>query len=821
MLVRGISAPRGAAWIMLSCAALCGCNVVEPASGGADPLQASGLPPTSAPASNPPAAPALAPVVGNEPPTSVQAGALYDYTPEATDPQGGALMFDASNLPDWVSFTPATGEIRGTPSEGDIGTSAEIQIGVANVAARVMIGPFRITVTPPPSAPNPAPPSNSPPEISGNPATSIIAGQSYEFTPQAVDADADTMTFSIVNRPSWARFNTNTGELTGTPTSADLGTTSRIVISVSDGSATSALPPFSLQVQAAANHAPSITGTPPTSVTAGSSYSFRPVASDPDGHKLTFSVQHLPGWASFTSATGQLSGRPMTQNVGIFQGIVISVSDGAASVSLAPFSIQVRAAASAAPVLSGSPPTTAHAGSAYLFTPGASDPAGRTLTFSIHNAPSWTVFNTGTGQLSGTPSSREVGTYPDIRIGATDGEGSASLAPFAIEVQAALEHAPVISGNPSPTVEAGSTYRFRPSATDPDGGPLRFSVQNAPSWASFSPSTGQLSGIPSANQVGTYANIVITVSDGSLKSSLTGFSIAVQAPADRGPDISGTPSRTVRVGADYSFKPAATDPDSTATLTFSIRNLPAWAHFNSRTGELTGSPTAANIAQFSNIIISVSDGQLTASLPAFAITVTEATASPVPPDPSPGNPPSPSGPPLTIGGTPVTSVNVGAPYSFMPMTADTGTVALTFSVRNLPRWASFDAASGELSGTPAAEDVGSYPNILVSVSDGTYQASLPAFTVQVTQAANGSATLSWTAPTRNTDGSPLVNLAGFHIYYGTSASNLDHTITVANPGLPVYVLGNLSPATWYFGVKAYSSAGVESNFSNTASKTIR
>ena len=62
---------------------------------------------------------------------------------------------------------------------------------------------------------------------------------------------------------------------------------------------------------------------------------------------------------------------------------------------------------------------------------------------------------------------------------------------------------------------------------------------------------------------------------------------------------------------------------------------------------------------------------------------------------------------------------------------------------------------------------------------------------------NGSATLSWTPPTQNTDGSALTNLAGYRILYGTSASALTQTIEIANPGLATYVVTGLSSGNWY------------------------
>ena len=129
---------------------------------------------------------------------------------------------------------------------------------------------------------------------------------------------------------------------------------------------------------------------------------------------------------------------------------------------------------------------------------------------------------------------------------------------------------------------------------------------------------------------------------------------------------------------------------------------------------------------------------------------------------------TPAGP--TISGTPLTSVLGGNAYSFTPTTTDPSGAALTFDAKNVPGWATFNGATGELAGTPTAADVGTYSNITIGVSDGTTSVSLPAFQIAVTQFATGSAALSWAVPTENTDGTPLTNLAGYQIYYGTSAT---------------------------------------------------
>lgn len=92
--------------------------------------------------------------------------------------------------------------------------------------------------------------ANSAPTISGTPATSVNEDSLYSFGPAASDPDmGDTLTFSIINQPTWASFISTTGVLSGTPVNADVGTTTGIVITVTDSqAATDSLPVFDIQV---------------------------------------------------------------------------------------------------------------------------------------------------------------------------------------------------------------------------------------------------------------------------------------------------------------------------------------------------------------------------------------------------------------------------------------------------------------------------------------------------------------------------------------------------------------------------------------------
>ena len=362
---------------------------------------------------------------------------------------------------------------------------------------------------------------------------------------------------------------------------------------------------------------------------------------------------------------------------------------------------------------------------------------------------------------------------------------------------------PQISGNAPRMVKVGVAYAFHPVATDPDGDRLDFSINNKPTWLDFDASIGSLSGIPLLGNEGTYNDIEITVSDGEAATMLPPFSVTVEpntAP-NMPPVIDGVPAASVVVGRTYSFTPSASDPDGDL-LSFSIQNMPSWATFNPASGRLSGVPGSGAEGAYANIAITVSDSTSSASLPAFTIDVVAANRAP------------------QISGTPSLIVNAGQNYSFTPTSIDPDADPLTFSIQNSPAWAQFNTASGTLSGTPQAGDVGSYTNITISVSDGNLSDVLPGFTITVNQISLGSATLNWIPPTQNEDGSPLTDLAGYKIYYGTSAGDHANEITINNPGITTYVVNNLSTNTWYFVSTSFNASGVESVFSNAVSRTI-
>jgi len=119
---------------------------------------------------------------------------------------------------------------------------------------------------------------------------------------------------------------------------------------------------------------------------------------------------------------------------------------------------------------------------------------------------------------------------------------------------------PRITGTPRTKARIGERYQFTPRATDPDGEPLQFEVTNLPRWAKFDGHSGRLLGTPDATDVGNYANVTVSVSDGRSKIRLRPFNIRVepkkpasQPPSPETPPETPPPPPPPSAGGSFRF----------------------------------------------------------------------------------------------------------------------------------------------------------------------------------------------------------------------------------------------------------------------------
>jgi len=173
-----------------------------------------------------------------------------------------------------------------------------------------------------------------------------------------------------------------------------------------------------------------------------------------------------------------------------------------------------------------------------------------------------------------------------------------------------------------------------------------------------------------------------------------------------------------------------------------------------------------------------------------------------------------------ISGNPPNMAIAGQTYAFVPEASDDDGDSLSFTIQNRPVWTQFNEATGELSGQPQVGDTGSYPGIVIAVSDGSNRTELSAFSISVEQAGPVSVSIAWNPPTTDADGSSLNDLAGYRILFGSQSQSYSNTIDVENGGLTRYVIPNLAPGRYFFAIQAVDSSGNRSQPSNEVTANL-
>jgi hypothetical protein len=165
-----------------------------------------------------------------------------------------------------------------------------------------------------------------------------------------------------------------------------------------------------------------------------------------------------------------------------------------------------------------------------------------------------------------------------------------------------------------------------------------------------------------------------------------------------------------------------------------------------------------------------------------------------------------------ISGSPSVKININTDYSFIPQSQDPDGDHLTFMVTNLPNWASFNTATGEINGTPTLEKL--YESIVISVSDGFHTVPLNAFNINVTLPDPLSVTIKWQAPSEDLNDNPLGGIQAYKIFYRTAQGSIDKSVMVNDDNTNEFTINNLVPGDYFFSMAVVTSNGMESAPSN-------
>ncbi|TAL15933.1 tandem-95 repeat protein [bacterium] len=261
-----------------------------------------------------------------------------------------------------------------------------------------------------------------------------------------------------------------------------------------------------------------------------------------------------------------------------------------------------------------------------------------------------------------------------------------------------VHNPPVFDLPGSVTVDENSTVAFILTATDIDGGVLRYGAASLPQGASFVPATGEFDWTPGYSDAGSY-EVVFTVSDGELETTKT-VTITVNN-VDRAPVLEPIVTLAVDENSTLSYTLAAADPDGD-TLACGAEGLPAGATLNGSTGELSWATGYSDAGSY-DITFTVSDGFMEVS-ETVTVTVNNVNRAPV------------------LEPTGSRGVDENSALSFTLAATDPDGDTLAYGAEGLPAGATLNASTGDFGWTPGYSDAGSY-DITFTISDGTLEDS--------------------------------------------------------------------------------------------------
>ncbi|MFC3031623.1 tandem-95 repeat protein, partial [Pseudoalteromonas fenneropenaei] len=446
---------------------------------------------------------------------------------------------------------------------------------------------------------------------------SVNEDNSVTVTLTATDVENSALTYAIATAAQNGSASISGSTLTYVP-NANFNGTDTIAITANDGELTSAVVNVVVTVNSV-NDIPIISGSATTSVNEDTSYQFTPSASDVESSNLSFSIANQPSWASFNTATGTLSGVPGNSDVGVYNGIVITVSDGVDTASLPAFSITV-VNVNDAPTINGVPATGVKQDENYLFTPTAADIDSPVLTFAISNKPVWATFDSATGSLAGTPTREHVGTTSGIVISVSDGQLSASLPAFSINV-AEVNTAPT-AANMQVSLKEDSTTSFVAAVSDIDKDVLTLAVLSGPTNGQLQVQGTTFSYTPSSNFNGN-DSFTYQVSDGELSSAVATVNIVVTAVNDAPIAVADVFNLTATADNVYELDVLANDSDADGDALSIISAKTSLGTVTVSNGRLLLSPTGVITGPIS-VSYLVSDPQGATSRGEVTVNITSA-----------------------------------------------------------------------------------------------------------------------------------------------------------------------------------------------------
>ena len=270
------------------------------------------------------------PEILSTPVTSVKEGEEYRYRLKLRDKDGDDLKLEFS-LPTGMKPEKVDGDIQlvWTPTAQQAG-EYNISIKADDNRGGTTEQNYMLTV---------AEAVNAAPVITSKVPGTGIAGQLYSYNVEAIDAEEDTLTYSLVNAPGGMDIEETTGYINWIPKSGHVGE-HHFKIKVTDDRGGLTVQEAVVQIAAASNKAPQITSTPKEVAKIGIEYSYDVEATDSDGDPLTYSLTTKPAGMTIDASSGIINWTPEEIQQGANE-VVVVVSDNSGAEAKQEFSITV------------------------------------------------------------------------------------------------------------------------------------------------------------------------------------------------------------------------------------------------------------------------------------------------------------------------------------------------------------------------------------------------------------------------------------------------------------------------------------------------
>ena len=591
-------------------------------------------------------------------------------------------------LPAGLSISSSTGAISGTPTA--ITSSAQYTVTATNAGGS---GTATVTIVVNDVAPS---------SVTYSPSFLTLSKDSTMTTVIPTSSGGAVTSWSISSTlPAGLAFSTSTGAISGTPTATANVTTYTVTASNSGGSATATV---TIIVNDAAPS--SVTYTPSSFTLTKGTAMTTATPSASGGAVTSWSISPtLPAGLSFSTTNGSISGTPTAVSSSTSYTVTATNAGGSGTATV---TIEVNDVSPYSVSYSGSPFTLTKGMAMTTATPSAS--GGTVTSWSITpSLPAGLTFSTSTGEISGTPTAISSSTTYTVTATNTGGSATASLT---IVVNDLIPSSIAYSGTPFTLTKDSAMTTATPTSSG--GAVTSWSISPAvPAGLSFSTSTGEISGTPTAISSSTSYTVTASNTGGSATTTIT---ILVNDAPPASVAYSGSPFTLTKGIAMTTATPSVSG--GTVTTWSVSPSLPVGLSLDSSTGAISGTPTV--ITSSANYTITASNAGGSDST-TVVIAVNDVAPSSI------------TYPSSSLGLTKDVTMSAATPTA-------SGGPATSWSISpSLPAGLSFSNSTGTISGTPTAITSSSFYTVTASNTGGSATAII---TIQVNVAAPSSISYS-------------------------------------------------------------------------------